>query len=305
MSRLRKLSLLVLVALLIGLCWYLFIKDYNYRITFKTPHAPGTVYSALSEMRALKTDDVDSIYVSDKKPFEFIAFNMHYGDSVFNINWKIKRVNDSLTRLTGSIKDLKNSLKQNILIPFKQTDFIKRNVKLSYGLMNGLLDHKEEYKVSLASDSIVKVPSQYCAYISLESDIYQKATTMMSNISLIMSYIKGNEIPITGDPFVKVREWDVKSSKIKYDFCFPIKKPDSLPPTKTIKFRNTEEFMALKAIFNGNYRLSDRAWYELIDLAEQRGIEVDPRPFEIYRNDPHSGGNELEWIAEVYLPVKE
>ena len=78
-----------------------------------------------------------------------------------------------------------------------------------------------------------------------------------------------------------------------------------MPDTKTINFKQTEEFKALKAIFNGNYRLSDRAWYELIDHAQSLGLDFEMTPHEIFRNDPHSGGNELEWVAEVYLPVKE
>jgi hypothetical protein len=27
-------------------------------------------------------------------------------------------------------------------------------------------------------------------------------------------------------------------------------------------------------------------------------------PFEVYLNDPHQGGNALEWKADVYMPIE-
>ncbi|MBT8286883.1 MAG: AraC family transcriptional regulator, partial [Flavobacteriaceae bacterium] len=190
-------------------------------------------------------------------------------------------------------------------VPFQNNDFVKRSIKFSKSLMVGLDFHKKEYKTLVLEEEPKMIPSQYCAYISLKSRIYEKGNTMISNIGLIMNYIKANEIPLTGDPFLQVTSWNKADEIIEYDFCFPIKKLDSMPPSQAIKFKNTQEFKALKAIFNGNYRLSDRAWYELADYAGREGIKVLMHPYEVYRNDPHSGGNELEWVAEVYLPIQE
>lgn len=301
----KPVLLFVLAAVLLALCWYLFIKDYNYKITFQTPHAPGTVYSVIQDNRQWKVEDIDSFYIISKEPYKSITHQLQYGDSLFRMEWQIDRIDDSLTQVTALAKDLKNSFKQNLSAPFGKNDFIKRSINNAEGLMKGLYMHAKEYKVSLEGEELIKVPSQFCAYITLESDIYQKGNTMISNIGLIMNYIKDNDIPITGDPFLIVQEWDQEDARITYDFCFPIAKLNNFPETKLIKFKNTTGFKALKAIFNGNYRLSDRAWYELIDLAESRGLEFQANPFEIYRNDPHAGGNELEWIAEIYLPVKE
>ncbi len=302
----RKSVLLLLTTLIIlVLCWYFFIKDYNYKITFQTPHAPGTVYSAIHEVSQWKEEGLDSIYIRSKTPFKSITHRLHYGDSLFQVEWQIDRIDDSLTRVTALAKDLKNSFKQNLFVPFKKNAFVTRNIRNAESLMNGLYVHAGKYKVRIESTELVDVPSQFCAYITIESDIFEKGKSMISNVGLIMNYLKGNEIEITGDPFLIVQDWDQASTRIKYDFCFPIKKLNNFPETEVIKFKNTDGFKALKAIFNGNYRLSDRAWYELIDFAESRGMRVRQRPFEIYRNDPHEGGDELKWIAEVYLPVEE
>ena len=292
------------VFLFLILIWYLFLKGYNYRITFTTSQAPGIVYSSLYNLKKENTQDFDSIVVARNRPFEEVSHNFFVNDSSFSIEWRIKRLDDSLTQVIALSKDLDNPVLQNLIVPFKSNDFVNRSVSTVKDQMNGLYVHQNEYKVHFPEEGPVSVPSQFCAYITLESGISQKGKAMMSSISLIMDYIKLNEIPLTGDPFLQVSSWSPEDEVIVYDFCFPIKELDSFPDTKTIKFKETEEFKGLKAIFNGNYRLSDRAWYELIDHAQSQGIDYKMRPLEIYRNDPHSGGNEMEWIAEVYLPVE-
>ena len=294
----------ILVIVILGLGWYLFIKDYNYKIRFETPHAPGTVYSTLLNWDLSKSEAIDSLILIDSEPFETLQYEVQLGDSTFTYNWNIERINDSLSAVTAYVKDNQNSFKQNLLVPFKKTEFVKRNIEMVQNMMNGLHAHANIYKVDMSNVEEVTVESQYCAYITLSSSIYKKGNTMISNIGLIMNYIRDNDIPIKGDPFVQIQDWDIENEKITYDFCFPIEKIENLPPTKTIKFKNTPEFKGLMAKFNGNYRLSDRAWYELLDYADNKNIDLQYRPFEIYRNDPHAGGNEMEWTAEVYMPLK-
>ena len=57
-------------------------------------------------------------------------------------------------------------------------------------------------------------------------------------------------------------------------------------------------------IYNGNYITSDRAWYELLDDAERKNIEVHQTPVEVFYNNPNYGGDELNWKAEIYMPLK-
>ena len=119
-----------------------------------------------------------------------------------------------------------------------------------------------------------------------------------------MNYIKDNNIKLTGHPFLEITEWDVVEDLIKFNFCFPIQERDEYPATNDIKFKQTEEKVALKTIFNGNYKISDRAWYAILDYAEIKNIDIEELPIEVYLNDPHSGGDDLKWEAEIYMPLK-
>jgi len=47
-----------------------------------------------------------------------------------------------------------------------------------------------------------------------------------------------------------------------------------------------------------------RAWYALINYAKKNNIEIEKKPVEIFYNNPNFGGNELDWKAEIYLPIK-
>ncbi len=79
----------------------------------------------------------------------------------------------------------------------------------------------------------------------------------------------------------------------------------SLPIHKDLKYKQFNSVKALKAIYNGNYITSDRAWYALLDKAEGKNIELAKTPIEVFYNNPNFGGNELLWKAEIFMPIKE
>ena len=65
-----------------------------------------------------------------------------------------------------------------------------------------------------------------------------------------------------------------------------------------------ESMDALKTDFFGNYGLTDITWYNLAEEVKKHGYRSNNRLIEVYFNDPHSGGNELEWKAEIYLGIE-
>ena len=126
----------------------------------------------------------------------------------------------------------------------------------------------------------------------------------MQNYSLLSTHMVENDIGLNGKPFIEIMDWDMEKDSIHYNFCYPIIKTDSLPSHKLIKYKQFNGKKALKAIYNGNYITSDRAWYALIDYANKENIEIEYRPVEIFYNNPNMGGNELSWKAEIFLPIK-
>jgi len=128
---------------------------------------------------------------------------------------------------------------------------------------------------------------------------------MRDNISVVMGFLKANDIPLAGDPFLEITNWERDTDSIDFEFCFPIKRTDSMPsPPDAIRFRSTRELAGIKATYKGNYRDSYKAWYYLLERAEPDNREFVPHPVEVFLNDPHGGTDPLKWKAIIYLPLK-
>lgn len=285
------------------LSWHFIIKSYNYRISFITKDPAGLVYSNLLAWQAVKNmEDSSSVSIQERVPFESLTQQLSIKDSLFEYRWKIEPETDSTTRVTAYVTDLNNRWIQNLYTPVYKNEFVKRNLSVVQDLGEEWINYRDRYRVGAVEEAAVE--SRYCAYLTVETTTSQKARTMITNIADVMGYINTNALELVGDPFLQVTKWDRATDSISFDFCFPIKRTDSLPASKVVKFKEVAAFNGIKTIFNGNYSISDKSWYWLIRHANNNNLEVDYLPFEIYKNDPHMGGDPLQWDAEVYLPLK-
>jgi effector-binding domain-containing protein len=128
---------------------------------------------------------------------------------------------------------------------------------------------------------------------------------MMQYYSFLNSILANKAVKMNGTPFLEVTNWNMENDSIAYNFCFPIIKSDSLPIHKDLKYKQYDGVEAIKAIYNGNYMTSDRAWYALLDEAKRKNIEIDQTPIEVFYNNPNYGGDELRWKTEVFMPIKK
>jgi len=133
----------------------------------------------------------------------------------------------------------------------------------------------------------------------------EKARGMMQNYSLLTSILSAENITMNGTPFVEITNWNTQNDSIAYNFCFPVIKSDSLPVDSRIQYKQYNGAKALKATYNGNYITSDRAWYALVDYAENNDIKIDKKPLEVFYSNPNFGGDELQWKAEIFMPIKD
>jgi effector-binding domain-containing protein len=229
---------------------------------------------------------------------------LKFNDSLFQYQWKITPVNDSTTKIKVYITDEDHSLENRVKIPFSDTNFEKRTKSTILDFNNALKEHIGKFKV-IVSDSLQQLPDTYCAYIPMKTSQLGKAKGMMQNYPILSTVLVDNNVALNGRPFLEITDWNRELDSISYNFCYPIIKSDTLPQNNIIKYKKFKGFKALKAIYNGNYITSDRAWYALLDYAKKNDMEVWERPVEVFFNNPNIGGNELEWVAEIYMPLKE
>ncbi|MGB5387695.1 MAG: AraC family transcriptional regulator [Eudoraea sp.] len=294
----KKIILVLLPLLLIGLVWYLFIKPYDYLVTFKARTFPGTINQSLK----IWNSTLEDAQLVNQEGLTQLEQNIKFNDSTYLYQWDIIPLTDSTSEVKVYVNDLDHSFKNKITIPFFNTDFEKRTISTVKDFNEKLNEHIDKFRVNVTGKS--ELSSTYCAYVSVKTTQFGKAKGMMYNYPLLNTILANNGIELNGRPFLEVTQWDKETDSIQFDFCYPIIKSDSLPQHPDLKYKQFNSRNALKAVYNGNYITSDRAWYALMDYAAKNDIEVTGLPVEVFQNNPNMGGDALTWAAEIYLPLK-
>jgi effector-binding domain-containing protein len=293
----KKLGGFLMVAIFGFLFWYFFMKPHDYAVSFKTKALPGVVKQSLKIWNIQQ----DSVQILEEKG-KYLVENIYLEETIHQYRWEMEPINDSIYRVTAYIKDLNHSLKNKLTIPFLQTQFEERTARTVIDFKDQLKDHLKNWKVTIEDESELK--ATYCAYISVETTQLGKARGMMDNYPFLNTFLAKNGVPLNGSPFIEVTSWDKLNGTLSFDFCYPIDKTENLPSHPELKYREFKPRRALKAIYKGNYSTSDRAWYALLNYAQKENINVEELPVEVFLNNPVAGGYELNWTAEVYMPIE-
>lgn len=301
----KKVKLVILFIFSGILIWYLFIKPDDYLVRFKIKTSPGIVLKEVEEW-SLINQKMDSFNytISHKVPFENLNELIEDDGKKLKLNWNFESINDSITFVKIGFREDKNSVYNRITAPFINTKFKKMAVDLINDFRDGI-ELKLNQGFKLGDITMDTVPQLNFAYIAFENvNMLDKASKMMESNQEFFTFLNNNKIKDGDFPFLIVDDWNLIENTIDFKYCFPIKQMDSLPHHETIKYAKMDSKLALKIIYNGNYRISDRAWFKIFDYAKKQDILIENKPIEFYFNNPHEGGNELEWKTEVYMPIK-
>jgi len=299
MSMKKKLIGGILIFLCSSLFWYLFIKQHDYQVTFKVNTTPGIVNQTIK----LWANGLERSKLVEQKDWKHFTHQLKFNDSTHTYNWNVEALTDSTSKVKVLVTDTAHSLANKIAIPFSETDFEKRTKITVKNLMEVLKEHRERFKVTVMG--LEEIPSKYCAYIPFKGKQTEKALQMMKTYSFLNSVMTKNSFELDGPPFIEIVNWNKQKDSITFNFCYPIIKPDSLPKVEGLLFKQIQNRKAIKSIYNGNYITSDRAWYTMIEYAKKNNLDIEEKPLEIFYNNPNMGGDELNWKAEVFMPLKQ
>lgn len=302
----KKIVLSLLFLAIAGLLWFVFIKKYDYEFQMQAKYGPGAVYREISQWKNFDPEKSIEINISDSIPFRQIVQKINSGSGrEVEMLWELEKENDSTTGVNVKVRTLKNSLdnRLDILNPFKSSVFVD-SLKQSLLDFKKRLNHKRDtYKIKIV-DSIVSSPATECiCHSSKNIAVNGKAWEMLETIEFLENYVKANDLKLNGSPLVKITKWDREKDLIDFDFCFPVNLVARLEETPNIQFKKMAPSSSLKAIFNGNYRDSHLAWFDLLQKAEERGYTTSAMPLEIFHDNPQSGTEAITWKAEIYIPI--
>ena len=295
-----KFFLKILIFFAIGSILYFFLKDYNHKYSFTIDQSPRVVYDHLIRWKHSNDSLVNQINI-DKYEGRKLIQEINIGNYTYRYKWNLKQVDERETKVIVKVLDINNRLNQNLNSLDQQSNFFITNNKLIKDFGQSLIQNKKNY--FLSDVEISSIPTLFSAYITLQSSSEDKALVMRNNIHRVMYYLNDNNIDLLSAPFLEIIEWNLEKDSLKFNFSFPIVERN-YRENNDVNFKKNQERKALKIIFNGNYKISDRAWLTLLDYAEYNRIDVEKTPIEIFLNDPQAGGDELDWEANVYLPLK-
>lgn len=300
--RRKVVSILIFFFLAITI-WYLFIKEYDYQIRFQVDMAPQGIYYEVKNLKYWKENKESKIAIIDQIIFKNIQQKVSDDQVDFKLDWNFKRINDTSTEIVVGIISNENKISNRIQVLLGSSALVADVKNELIKFRNKLLEFSKSFKVQITGET--NMPNFAYASVLARSKRSQKASEMIAKNSSLIPVIDNNME--TGDyPFVKVTSWNTDTDDLEFYFGFPIRhKNHSLTPESNFYYGKLPGNKAIKATFYGNYRNSDQAWFALVNYAEQHQIDVVLEPLEIFYDNPMQGGNELEWRAEVYLPLKE
>ncbi|MCB0456443.1 MAG: GyrI-like domain-containing protein [Flavobacteriaceae bacterium] len=288
----------LLIAVLGTLIWYFFLKEYDYQISFEAKTTVGTVNQSIKSWNSSLENPQPIQQISENELLQTILRK----DTAYHFLWKIES-EDSLVKVTSFVKSTSQGLKNRLLIPFTETTFERNSTQTVKTFLSNLTAHLQEINITIEGED--SSPETYAACVYLKTLQIRKAKGMMENFSLLSGYIADNQLQPNGKPFIEVTSWDRTNDSLAYRFCFPFTMKDSLPVHPLISIEKFTSKKSVKAVYNGNYITSDRAWYVLEDYAKKKNIPLDMYPVEVFYNNPNMGGDERKWVTEIYIPIKE
>lgn len=297
-----SIALIILLALIGGITFLLSRPgDYQAHFTVKTT-TDVAYFNILNWDIWNRNNLIDKMDILGKTPVSNISRKVTLKDTTLIFNWEFKKLNDSITVVRVYVSDPHRKLYNRLTVPFINTRF-------KNGVRGNLLDIKTRMELMLKTfhyefAGYHRFEKKKCVYINLKSTPKGKARAMMSTVTELNQFVRQNKLELDGKPFLVVHDWNELKDSISFDFCFPINRIDAVPEHPEIKFKTVESMDALKTDFYGNYSISDISWHNLAEEAKKLGYRSNHKLIEVYYNDPHLGGNELEWKAEIYLGIE-
>ncbi|WP_396635564.1 hypothetical protein [Maribacter sp. R77961] len=289
-------------AALLLAAWYLVLKPYDYQIIINANTSKGTCFqSVLNWSETLEKKRGISSFITNKEPFKTIDQSLELPNHDLELKWTIETKNDSAAVINLNIKNKTNAVIERIKKVFGTSELQKVINKEITDFNTGLVKHLEEFKVHV--DGVSRSPETYVAYVPIKANQKDKAGKMISNSAYINTFLIAHNIKLQSHPFLEVTTWNVNSTDLEFNFCFPIIKTDSLPVHEEIKYKQIQGKSSVKVTFNGNYSISDRAWFGAHQYAEENDIKIKPALIEIFYNNPHLGEDEMSWKSEAFIEI--
>ncbi len=166
----RKLILGFALVLFGVLIWFLFIRPYDFTVSFKAKTLPEIVN------QSVKVWNKKIEGTLDWQPNEDIIQNVQLEDRSLSYQWNIEQRSDSTSQVTVFVVDESLSVLDKLRIPFSDTPYeeaVQKNLTEYLELLN---DQLKNIKIEVVGVSSIE--ATYCAYVPIKGKQFAKVYTV-------------------------------------------------------------------------------------------------------------------------------
>ncbi|RRO13873.1 GyrI-like domain-containing protein [Flavobacteriaceae bacterium 14752] len=286
--------------LLIIIIWFSFLKPYDHQIEFEVNLPQGSIYHMVLDTN---TWENKSINTKHKMLYESIEQTIEINKKPFKLLWEFENIKDTNSTVKLYFKNKNHSISERYKNLFNQTQNLDSLIQISKDLKDKA--HKFSELFSIEIQGLDTLSSTAYLYVEHRAKRADKARDMINSNALLFRKNQDSLVVKNGKTFVKVNNWQPKTDSISFRYAFPVKSQNNYPIDQFVKADTLKAQKALKAVFYGNYSISDQAWLAMCHYAKRKDIELELSPVEIYYNNPMLGGDDKTWRTEIYIPVRE
>jgi len=145
----------------------------------------------------------------------------------------------------------------------------------------------------------------------LQKTITSKISNLSKNLKImipnLIGFLKKNNIPMNGKPFVIYHTYDMVNGITNFSVCVPIKQEIFIRDESDITCGKLERFLALKATLTGDYSHNKKAWDKAVDYIAKNNLYKNSNIplLEVYSTGIEHEKSPSKWITNIYIAVRQ
>jgi effector-binding domain-containing protein len=246
--------------------------------------------------------------IPNKSLIQEITFNSPFGASKSQVYWEFKPIaNANKTEVTWGMRGT-HSLIEKIFMSFQKEPF-ETTLKTMFdkGLENlekTIKTQMNTYHVTV--NGITQHGGGFYLYLTTASRLSNIGDKMGPMFGEIASFIKENNITVTGMPFTIYNEIDQENQTVNFSAALPVAEKIILPSKSNILSGYMPPQTVVKVTLQGNYNYLNEAYKKAQEYILKNNLKPAPtgKMFEVYKTDPGAEPNPSKWITEIYFPIE-
>jgi effector-binding domain-containing protein len=226
--------------------------------------------------------------------------------------------NGTLSTVSWSFKDTTGGTKVSWRSNGKMSFFFKIYAALNGGVDKVIgtmyeqslanLDKTLDYEIntfSIKVNGLVKNPQMFYLRKTFTSEIAKINKNFKIGIPQIEDFCKGNNVQISGKPFIIYHSYDLEKGLAKISICIPIKSEIFTSAGSDILSGKLEAFEGVKTTVIGDISHNKKGYDKTIEYLNKNQLATNPifSHIEIYTTAKANIKNPSKWSTEIYLPI--